>query len=86
MELPCVLSGVEISRAVPDQVAHVQERLKVNIDIDNIFGIASTSRSFVIVVAGFKIVQNDLEIFDSSLTYFNKPDRKDVGEVLFQIG
>jgi hypothetical protein len=78
-------SFVDVAMTTPSakEIVRVARALKRDLDPSQVHCFVSGKRRFVVVAAGFKILTNDLDIFDSSLEYFAGTDpARDLGLVL----
>jgi hypothetical protein len=83
LNLATSLRGVEMAAPVDDEVAGAAEALGWVPDRSSVHCLVSGGHRFVVVAAGFKVLRNNLDIFESSLEYFAGTDpARDLGEVL----
>jgi hypothetical protein len=80
--IPSMMSGVEVRQA-SDEEAASEALLGMKCDSRSLFVLSSGGGRFTVVAAGYKVLRNKLDIFESSLEYFagSNPDRN-LGEVL----
>lgn len=83
LELPTSLQQVELQAGTEDDLARVCKILDKPIPSEGIHCLVTAEGRFVVVAAGFKVLSNDLDIFESSLEYF-RPDNAPLnrGQVL----
>jgi hypothetical protein len=76
---------VEVAMTAPsvEEFTRAEQVVGRDLDPSQVHCFASGERRFVVVAAGFKVLTNDLDIFDSSLEYFAGTDpARDLGMVL----
>jgi hypothetical protein len=74
LDLPTSLDGVKMAPASREDVGRAERALGRALDPSQVFCLLSGDRRFLVVAAGFKVLRNDLDIFDSSLEYFAGTD------------
>jgi hypothetical protein len=74
LDLATSLDGVRMASASCEEVGRAERALGKPLDPSQVFGLISGDRRFLVVAAGFKVLENDLDIFDSSLEYFAGSD------------
>jgi hypothetical protein len=74
LDLATSLDGVRMASASREEVERAERALGRPLDSSQVFGLISGDRRFIVVAAGFKVLENDLDIFDSSLEYFAGTD------------
>jgi len=78
-----MLVGVEIGEASADDVERTRSILGTQSDSSTVHLLTSGGRKYVVVAVGFKVLENDLDLFESSLEYFSNEDSsKDLGRLL----
>lgn len=83
LELATSLQGLAIISSTPEDVARASLMLGSELDPSHVRCFASEGRRFVLVAAGYKVLKNDLDIFESSLEYFAGTDAsRNLGEIL----
>ena len=82
--LPSVLEEVSLRLATTEEVDQFSGLITTDSDIP-VFHVEASDGSGVVVAAGCKVLKNELEIFDSSLVYFDRDRPKDeYGVVIVQ--
>jgi len=83
LEIPTALDGLTLTVAVEGEVERVVEILGRKPEHSSVHCLISGGRRFLVVAGGYKVLKNELDIFESSLEYFaaTATDR-DLGEVL----
>jgi hypothetical protein len=83
VEIASMLQGLEIVSPSSDEVRRVGEALASKADPSGVHCFVSGGRRYLVAAAGFKVLRNDLDLFESSLEYFagTNPARN-LGEVL----
>ena len=82
--LPSILEEISLRLATTDQVERLSDMITTDLGIP-VFQVQTSDGSGVVVAAGCKVLQNELEIFDSSLVYFDRDRPKDeYGVVIVQ--
>lgn len=81
--IPTALDTVELALVEKDEKV-IGEFLPVKThEAANVYRLVSRERQYFVVAGGFKVLENELDIFDSSLEYFGGPDpARNLGEVL----
>jgi hypothetical protein len=72
VEIATALIGVEIELATHAQLAAIAARCKDIANRGNVYVVSSENKQYGVVAAGFKVLQNTLDIFDSTLLYFGR--------------
>lgn len=70
LDLTTSLDGVKMAQASCEDLGRAERALGRTPDSSQVFCFLSGDRRFIVVAAGFKVLRNDLDIFDSSLEYF----------------
>jgi hypothetical protein len=84
VEIPTHFSNPKMQQCDVDEVARVSRLLGKAIDIQDSYCLVTRGQKFVIVAAGYKVLQNELDIFESSLEYFKQDDNPtDLGLLLY---
>lgn len=68
------LDGVKLAPASTEDHASAEWALGKTLDPSRVYCLISGDQHFIVVAAGFKVLRNDLDIFDSSLEYFAGTD------------
>ena len=77
------LKGILIVNPSSEEVAQVGQALEGESVAPRVYCFLSGGRRFVVAADGFKVLRNDLDIFESSLEYFAGTDpTRDLGEVI----
>ena len=82
MELPCSFRGIAFAEAAASDVARVQQVFSKISSHASYYPLISEEKRHLIVASGFKVVENTLDIFNSSLCYFVDRDPSELGVVL----
>ena len=83
LDLATSLDGVTMASASAEELARAEQALGKDLDSSHVFCFISGDRRFIVVAAGFKVLENELDIFDSSLEYFAGTDpARTLGAVL----
>ncbi|HEY5312920.1 MAG TPA: hypothetical protein VIK18_10395 [Pirellulales bacterium] len=81
--IPAALDGIELAQVEKDDKARRELLPGESREAANVYRLASSQTQYFVVASGFKVLENELDIFDSSLEYFGAPDpARDLGEVL----
>ena len=85
VRMPAVLNGIEMAECSEDEIASLDRGLVSKSAQNKVFSVRSGINRYVIICAGVKVLENELDIFDSSLEYFAATDpTKDLGKLLFR--
>jgi len=85
LDLATSLEGLTITSPSREEVTRAGQAMGNTVDPSQVHCFASGDRRFVVVAVGFKVLRNDLDIFESSLEYFAGTDQsRDLGEILAQ--
>ena len=77
------LKGLELSLASQEDLARVELAIGGPVDPSRAYTLASSGRRYLVGASGFRVLENDLDIFDSSLEYFAGTDaERELGLVL----
>ncbi len=71
MELPSKLGEIQIAVPTDADLARVRGAYKADVRPDWVRVLVSKDRRYVVVAAGMKIFENDLDLFESSLESFS---------------
>ena len=83
LDLATSLQGLMITTPTREDVTRAGRALGSTVDASQVHCFSSEDRRFVVVASGYKVLRNDLDIFESSLEYFAGTDpSRNVGEVL----
>jgi hypothetical protein len=83
IDLATSLDGVKMVPASDEELRRAEQALRRAPDASQVFCFLSGARRFLVVAAGFKVLRNALDIFDSSLEYFAATDpARPLGSVL----
>lgn len=74
LDLPTSLDGVAIAPASAEECRRAERALGKALDGSRVFCLDSGDRRSLVVAAGFKVLENDLDPFESSLEYFAGTD------------
>ncbi len=77
-EIATILKGIDIART-QDQSRISEKAKRFIVDGYEGFVINSGVSNFVIVAAGFRVLENVLDIFESTITTANDADERNVG-------
>jgi hypothetical protein len=70
MAIPTYFEGLELGKATPEDAASVR-RLVGEPDMPKLYYLSSSDGRYFVSALGFKVYENDLDIFESGLaTYF----------------
>lgn len=72
--IPTALAGIEIDEATTGDMQLAEQMLGRALDSSDVRPIVSRERRYLIVASGFKVLENELDIFESSLEYFAGSD------------
>ncbi len=70
VNLPTKLGEIEISNPTADDLRRVHVAFREDVAERDVHVIVSHGKRFVIVAAGMKVIENDLDFFESSLESF----------------
>jgi hypothetical protein len=77
------LNGVTMATASLEERRRAEQFLGKGLESSQVLCFISGGSRFIVVAAGFKVLENDLDIFDSSLEYFAGTDpARTLGTVL----
>lgn len=83
VEMPSHLKGVTMTANTTLEIEKAETLIGKSDETSSVFVIESESRKFLIIAGGFKVLRNNLDIFESSLELFAGSDPlKYLGEVL----
>jgi hypothetical protein len=83
LAIASALHGIAMIPCGVEDRAKVEDALGKSCDPASLYCLQSESRRFVVYAAGFKVLENTLDIFSSSLEYFAATDSsRDLGAVL----
>jgi hypothetical protein len=83
IEIPSAFTGVELVKASTEEASSMKRIPEKRCETSDVHVLSSGGKKFVVVAAGFKVLRNDLDIFESSLEYFSGTDSpKDAGSLL----
>lgn len=71
LSIPSSLRGLEFDQALPEESAEVMRGLRAGSEVSGVYTLVSEGRRFYIVAAAFRVYENDLDLFESSLEYFS---------------
>jgi hypothetical protein len=74
LDLATSLDGVAMVPASVEEIGRAERALGRALDASHVFCLISGDRRFLVVAAGFKVLENELDIFDSSLESFAGTD------------
>jgi hypothetical protein len=72
--IPTSLAGAAIWEASPPELAHLAAGAAGKFALRGAFCVLSGDNTYFIAASGLVVHRNQLDIFDSSLMYFNAPD------------
>lgn len=85
LDLPTGLDGLSIASATAEEATQIAQLLPSRIRLPRVFCFESNGHRFLVAAWGFKVLQNQLDIFQSSLEYFAGTDPQlDRGKVIAQ--
>ncbi len=64
LELPRFLPDLEVDEVNETDLARAADRLGKSVERQNVFVLKSQGRRFLVVAAGFKAAETDMDIFD----------------------
>jgi hypothetical protein len=70
LELATMFEGLEIAEPTDADLAHVRAAYKAEVRPDYVRVLVSQGRRYLVVAAGMKIEENELDLFESSLESF----------------
>jgi hypothetical protein len=83
LEITTVLHALTMVPPTAEDREHVQHMTGKPCDTSDLYCILSGERRFRVLALGFKVLRNQLDIFESSLEYFAGTDEnRNLGEVL----
>lgn len=83
LDLATSLDGLKMASASCEEHRRAERALGKVLDSSQVFCFASRDQRFLVVAAGFKVLENELDIFVSSLEYFAGTDpARTLGTVL----
>jgi hypothetical protein len=83
LDLATSLQGLTIVSPTREDVTRAAQAMGGEVDPSHVHCFASEGRRFFVVADGYKVLRNDLDIFESSLEYFAGTDpSRDLGDVL----
>lgn len=65
LAVPTLLSGVEIMSPTSEELRRLEQTLEMQLAASSVIILASSGKRFPIVAAGFKVDENELDIFAS---------------------
>lgn len=74
LDLPTSLDGVAMASASAEELGRAERALGKAVDGSRVFCLVSGDRRSVVVAGGFKVLENELDPFESSLEYFAGTD------------
>jgi hypothetical protein len=72
VELPTKLDGITICQPSADEIERICEQLGSSVAPDEIHVLSSGGKRYLVVAVAKKILDNDLDIFESSLEHFSR--------------
>ncbi len=83
LDIPSHLPGVEFVEPTSEEVSQIEKHHGRDFSDSTIFCLASGGRRFFVVALTYKVYENELELFDSILTYgIDERPREDFGRLL----
>ena len=70
VDIPAILMGIDLAPPTTEDLRRVERRHRPNVDPSTVCVLVSGSKRHLIVAAGWKLSQNDLGPFESSLESF----------------
>lgn len=70
LDLPTKLGEIELTHPAADDLRRVHAAYREDVAERDVHVIVSGGRRFVVVAAGMKIIESDMDIFESSLESF----------------
>jgi len=81
--IPAMFAGIQIHEMLESERRGVESMLGRAFDKSSGHCVMSFAKRYLVVAAGFKVLENTLDIFESSLEYFAATDpKRDLGEIL----
>jgi hypothetical protein len=81
--IPSRFTGVEIEEASPEEEATMNPIVGQKCVKPKIYRLSTEGKRYLVAAVGFRVFENDLELFESSLEYFSRSGpKKDLGQVL----
>ena len=82
VQLPTLMNGFRLETASVEEVdrlnaIHVRHALP-----DFCYAISSSEQRYLVVAGGFKVLENELDIFVTALHFFSNEPNRDLGNVL----
>lgn len=85
--IPSTLEGVEIGEASAEDLAELPDTLRGDSDGSDIHVLRSGGRRYVVVAVNYSVLENELDLDETSLEYFNDDDAgRDRGVFLVKSG
>lgn len=75
LSIPTMLTGLKLGRASVKDSAKVIGRLKEAPDCCEVYAVVTGGHRYYIVAVAFRVYENDLDLFESSLEYFTNDNR-----------
>jgi hypothetical protein len=83
IDMITILDGLTMATASLEECRRAERSLGKEIESSQVLCFISGGSRFIVVAAGFKVLENDLDIFESSLEYFAGTDpARTLGTVL----
>jgi hypothetical protein len=85
--IPSTLFGLGLDQAPSEVSTEVKRGLRCGWEESSVYTLVSEGRRYHVVAAAFRVYENDLDLFESSLEYFSAKDRgPQPGELLVHSG
>ncbi len=85
--IPSSFHGLGLDVASPEESAEVKRSLSGGWEGSGVYTLVSEGRRYSLVAAAFRVYENDLDIFESTLEYFTKDARgPQPGELIVHSG
>lgn len=83
IEIPSFLKSVKLTENTTRDIEKAETLIGKSVEASSVFIVESETGKYLIIAGGFKVLRNNLDLFESSLELFSGSDPiKDPGEVL----
>ncbi len=83
IDLPTSFVGISLEPPERADMFNVERSIGKPCDISGVYCVVSGEQRHFVLASGFKVLENQLDIFETSLYYFSGTDKKrDIGETL----
>ena len=85
LDIPTTMQGLTVGPPAPEEIERAGRAIGRELEPSEVVGFESGGRRFFVVAFGYKILENTLDIFESSLEYFAGTDpSRSLGELLYR--